>query len=196
MGTRSIILITGKGRHGGKQTVRLYRHWDGYPTCNLSTIAEAIEKANELHQKYAMQSWSKDYQLTDMPAQTFADLVVASSIQWDGAAARIDDDNGRDCVWHEELSSAHYGNQGDLEWVYVVDVEQRTVKVYGNDYGTPAEHIRRGTVDPCKYAACLKPEYRDKERGETMSVVGRIVGLGWMVNRTGQAARKTKQLAW
>ncbi len=47
MSTRSIIVITGDGKHGTAQTIRLYKHSDGYPTGNLPIIAEALTKAKE-----------------------------------------------------------------------------------------------------------------------------------------------------
>ncbi len=44
MGTRSIAVVTGRHTQDGKlkETIRLYRHWDGSPDAMLATIAAAI----------------------------------------------------------------------------------------------------------------------------------------------------------
>lgn len=137
MGTRSATFITGTGEDGKPFTVRLYRHWDGYPSSALVDISQTV-------------------------AGLGADARNPERLQ----KALIESDNGFRLdggPWGTPLSGRHYGDQGDLEWIYRVDTNSGRVDVFGStkDFrlGTPKEHIAAGAVDPRLHPLCFKEEY-------------------------------------
>jgi hypothetical protein len=76
-----------------------------------------------------------------------------------------------------------FGNQGDLEWVYVVDLRSRTIEVYGGTYGCPEEHLARGRVEPADaYAAQLKDEYQSTAKAAVNAHLDKLLDFGWNVN--------------
>lgn len=188
MGTRSIILVTGKHEHGTEgQTARLYRHWDGDPITQLGTILAAIKRCKSILAH--VQSYKPTAGEKDMPTATMADAICGESLSWGGNAVRYDDRDdvdtngaGRRAIWSEVLTEAHYGNQGDLEWVYVVNIHAQTIRVYSNGYGTPAEHMAQGPVDPRTYADCLIETYQTEARSQVSVVMDEIQDNGWVVN--------------
>jgi hypothetical protein len=150
MGTRAVILVTGshwQGRHI-PQTVRLYRHYDGDPAWTLKEIAAGIRAADKLRvaQVHRWNDPRHDY----TPAKTLADCVIAASIGWNGFEIRIDVDRpddapntGEPAIYSQALGPSHYGDQGDLEWAYVVDVARKGITIYAG-YGTVQELMAPG----------------------------------------------------
>jgi hypothetical protein len=74
------------------------------------------------------------------------------------------------------------GNQGDLEWVYIVDTDQKTVVVLGGGYtgNTPDTF---DVIDPSEYAKHLTEEYQSKELAEIEGLKKALAKIGWPVNR-------------
>jgi hypothetical protein len=208
MSTRSIFVVTGKGMFNAEhQVVRIYKHSDGYPTHNLAVLVDATEKATCLLAAFNRGRELKDCQGLDaMQAKVFADCVIASTLNpWNGFGAQIDrDDHGRSdsglheglAIFHEPLKHSHFGNQGDLEWIYVVDLKARNIAVYSGDYESPDEILPRGAVDPMSYADQLIPDAQADERSEIAAHMDKLMDLGWTFNgsATGQPAKsKTKR---
>lgn len=183
MSTRSIIVVTGRGNYSGDRTIRLYKHSDGYPTGNLPLIAEALTKAKEqcdAENKRFESSKPK----TPIVDQVVGLLIGASSDVY-GMGARIDDeDEGKLAIYSEKLKPKHLGNQWDLEWIYIVDLNSNAVKIYGGGYTgqSPQHAYRKGMVDPMGYADQLKSEYQDRERQEIQSAINAIKASGFKVN--------------
>lgn len=189
MSTRCIIVVTGAGSHRAeRQTVRLYQHCDGYPTWVLPELA----KATEMAESYIEQNkgWldvftpdGKPPTLANMPAQGFADFVIAATLGWEGAGARVDaEPDGRPAVsFRPATDLSVFGTQGDLEWVYLADLRARTLTVYGGDFSDPDEHRRRGPVDPRLYARELAEDHRGREFLAIHRAVWVLQGRGWTV---------------
>jgi hypothetical protein len=181
MSTRSIIVVTGKTSYNQDSTVRIYRHQDGYPTENLALIGSALKIALEQCSEYN----SKFNQASD-PRQPIVDQVVGlllgASTWVYGMAARIDDDDGEKAVYSASLKPEYFGNQGDLEWVYVVDLNEKTVNVYGGDYSDPQDHLSRGVVDPTSYAKQLREEFQEREASEINAAMKSVTELSFTIN--------------
>jgi len=141
MGTRSIIIVTGNGSRG-ENTYRLYKHWDGYPSGNLPIIAKALERSAVLlkaEEKFPVRSRAK------LSPECLAGLIVGESTGLYGIGARIED------IYSEGFSLKTLGDQCDLEWVYVVDLENRVVEVFGG-FGDGKTIVNKGMRDPRKDA--------------------------------------------
>ncbi len=150
MGTRSNIFITGRGRYGEEHgTVRLYRHDDGNPGAMLRTFVQAHLLAEPLVAR--QKDFDSKVHLTDMPAWSFAHLLIAASCGWYGPAIRLD--NNRDVddwpPWSFErpFDMEMLSPQTDLEWVYLVELPALRLTIYGG-YGDAAQLIDRGPCDP------------------------------------------------
>lgn len=111
-------------------------------------------------------------------------------------AARIDDDDLKDAIYPAAFNPIFLGSQWDLEWIYVVNLSDKTVKIYGGGYAdcSPQDHFAKGCVDPASYAEALYPQYRKRELAETEEAVREIESLGYKVNpATGDNDPKPKK---
>jgi hypothetical protein len=196
MSTRSIFVVTGKPSRfwGEHQTVRIYKHCDGYPTDNLAVLVDATEKANNLifaNNDGVEQDNSYRLSLETLGARTFADCIIASTLSAHGGfRCQIDgDENTRSnsgldeklAIFNEPLRDSHFGNQGDLEWIYVVDLKKRNINVYacGED---AAEAAKGPPTDPLSYADQLIPEAQVEERSEIAARMDKLMDMGWTIN--------------
>ena len=155
MGTRSIVLV--KKSDNGKTTVhRLYKHWDGYPSDNLAMIADAIKNSN-CNLDAFIKSCQAYYEREDMVEETFN---------------------------NETFDPEMLGNQGDLEWIYTVDLDAKQVKVFGGGYTgkVPQYAYKQGTVNPLNYADGLIKEYQEHERQRIQDAMTQIKTLNFKLN--------------
>ncbi len=158
MGTRSIVLV--KKSDNGKTTVhRLYKHWDGYPTDNLTMIGEALKTLNNFSDVLHgfVKACQVYYEREDMIEETFN---------------------------NETFDLEMLGNQGDLEWIYTVDLDAKQVKVFGGGYTgkVPQVAYSKGTVNPLLYADRLRKEYQDNERQRIQAAIDTIKALEYKLN--------------
>ncbi len=181
MSTRSIIVVTGRDLYDQDQTVRLYKHSDGYPTGVLPLISEALSKARE--QCDADFERFKHKRRLPNVDQVVGILIGAATDVY-GMGIRIDACDEDSAIYAEKFESKHLGCQGDLEWIYLVNLNDSTVKVYGGGYTgeLPQKTYKIGTVDPLKYVDGLYPEYQASERCEIQEAISGIEALGFKVN--------------
>lgn len=187
MSTRSIIVVTGKPKHGQDYTVRLYKHSDGYPTGNLPLIAEALTLAENKIRENA-------HTTEDLKEQPHAELIgqciVAASLSVYGFGAHIDDewvsDNrpGKRSEWSETFDpKKHLGNQGDLEWLYLVNQAEKSVSVFASQFGEDAQtSFSKGPTDPLTYIKKLYPEFQEVEASHIQVAIYRIEAFGYQFN--------------
>jgi hypothetical protein len=201
MGTRAVVAITGRGTDWvAYGTIRLYNHWAGEPTHVLGDLVRAADTAGH-HARNASPFVRTRLGLADgetpglghLPAATFALHLTFAGRGWHGSAYRVDTDEetagtgfhaeGRAApvVYTGRLARRHLGDQGDLEWIYVVDLTTATLTVYGGDYGDPGGHLARGPVDPRSHAEMLLPEYWDADRTAISADVDALAARGWTV---------------
>jgi hypothetical protein len=188
MGCRADIFVTGDLplADSRRQTVRLYAHWGGSPDHVLKDLHTAVQASGRLLAAY--RELRPDARA--VTAQGFADCLRAASLTHNGFATVLDDRDGidRPAVFPEVFdASSHCANQADLEWVYVADVNARSLRVYGG-HGTAGELIARGEADPAGHAEGLLPQYRRRTHARIRRLVRSLGRLGWAVNGN-QAAR-------
>ena len=97
MGTRSVVVVTGRHTQDDKlrETIRLYRHWDGSPDVMLATIATAIAAAQRILARWQDQWRTLHPEVRSVTARCLADALLAASLGMNGMGMRLDDD-GRD----------------------------------------------------------------------------------------------------
>jgi hypothetical protein len=78
----------------------------------------------------------------------------------------------------------HLGSQPDLEWIYVVDIDKKEIKVYGGGWSnmSPQEVCKKGVVDPVSYAQKLSDKYIEKEKKTIRATMRRVKRLGFKIN--------------
>lgn len=178
MSTRSIIVITNK-----EKTIRVYRHYDGYPTSALEVILKSIK----------LISSAGDTNLKKLEEKLGLDLNPDNLAQSVLKVAEL----RKDCLegeYNEAFKPEHLGNQGDLEWIYVVNTDTHTVNVYGGGYtgNIPQHAYAKGTVDPLSYAKRLYPEYQEQETLAMKVAMREIEELGFKIN-TGKGKKPTQR---
>lgn len=184
MSTRSIIVLT-----SAIQTVRIYKHSDGYPNGNLPVIARAIEACGA--RKGARKKLDKKlgYELN---VNTLAQAVLAEG--------ELDPRNLEE-TFKEPFRPTHLGVQEDLEWLYVVDIDAKTVSVYGERWTgeSPQVAFKKGTTDPMVYAKQMCEEYQERERESIRAAMKEVEATGFKLNppkkpKRGKLAKAARQL--
>ena len=171
MSTRSIIFVTNQ-----KESYRLYKHSDGYPTGNLPIIKQAIEEVQQLQPEDDDRFMSRSNDRYAVSCLVGKILGAATSEY--GMGAYIEED------YYDGFNSEQLGNQWDLEWIYILDPIMKTLKIYGGGYAncSPQQHLANGYADPVAYADRLIEEYQDRERQEINKLVSEIMALGYQIN--------------
>lgn len=163
MGTRSIIIIRDKN-----ESLRLYKHYDGYPTGVFPVLLASLK--------------------TPMVGLTARNTAETMALIAPGMESKvvIEDETRR-------FNQAFLGDQFDLEWIYIVNLDTKDVSVYGGGFSgdAPQAAYTKGPVDPLVYADALRPEYQENERKETGNMVNDINNMGWTLNAAPKA-RKAK----
>lgn len=188
MSTRSIIMVTGITLYNQPRTIRLYKHSDGYPTGNLPLIFEALNKGQKQVGKFNERFKDSKNLVVDQ----ITGLIIGEASDVYGMGAKIDSEDGDQAVYPEKIKPEHLGNQGDLEWIYVVDLDVRTLNIYGGRYTgeLPQVAYGKGVVDPLTYCDHLKPDYVQPEIDATKEVVSEIEKLGFKVNHVAKKRAK------
>jgi len=192
MSTRSIIVITGTQTYkGGRQTLRLYKGSDGYPTEALEVIASGIEQAqaelvsheNRFRGEGKQPPKFKDFfellftkgkALGVDPkrfiacAGLYAGKIIGCATSPYGMGAIIEES------FDEPLKPEHVGGHFDTEWEYVVDLVNRDVSVY--------RRYESGVEDPLTYVKQIRDECKEAERTEIQAQLDRLEALGWTLN--------------
>jgi hypothetical protein len=173
MSTRSIIIVTGQDCHEKNKTVRLYKHSDGYPAGALSVIEEAI-KSVQAH-KYEP-SYGPDKGKSRINVMTLVGKLIGAGTSKYGMGVVIDGDG----KYNESFKPEHLGIQGDLEWVYIIDLNKLTVSILGGGYtGKTPDTFK--LADPFAYANCLREEFRAETIAETTRLIRFITAWGFKV---------------
>ena len=189
MSTRGILVFVGKGCHGVPRGYRLYQHSDAYPTYTLPIIRDAIRKAEKLVIEGRERMDSDRYTVT--PAM-LAGLYVGENTSIYGMGAHIEESK----ILESPITPAEIvgllGNQGDLEWVYVVDTDAKVVNVYGGGYTgeLPEKFLEAGLVEPLSYVENLTEEYQEREIKTIQSAKRSLKRLGWPVNPVRKTGRR------
>jgi len=186
MSTRSIILITGKSRYGDPGTIRLYKHSDGYPTGTLGVIQAALAKSINQQREYAERF--KEPKPDPVGVEQVVGNLIGESTTVHGQGARVEES------FEEPFEPNHLGNQSDLEWIYLVDLDSNAVKIFGGGYTgqRPQAALKLGPVNPEQYAKDLRAECQAGKIEETNRLVESIKAIGFSVNAN-QPTKPTKK---
>ncbi len=194
MSTRSIIVIKGPKKYSDSgEVIRIYKHSDGYPTGNLpileAALGSCLNELKEHNERFAGMGRNQA-----LLAEFVAARVLGAAASVYGNGASIDAYEDDPAVYEGPLTPEHLGNQGDLEWIYIVDLEQMSVNLYGGGYTGkgPAVAFAKGFADPLAYADNLRDECQSPERDETKQLIERITALGFKVNKLKDKCVKAK----
>ena len=183
MGTRSITVVTGPHSQDKtrKETIRLYQSWDGSPDMMLANIAAGIALTAPILARWQSLWRSIQPEVQSVPAKCMADAVLAASLGIYGMSMRQDDKDGRPAAFQGPPAAQAFGDQGDLEWVYFMDVDAKTVHVYGG-YGLAQDIMKNRPTAPMLYLEAIRDEYQ-VEIGECIQAgLAAIRKAGWKIN--------------
>lgn len=174
MSTRSIIIVTGKGYSSEYLTFRISKHSDGYPTDVFDKLSLAIEEGEKLMKEHAAK-WISDAATIMLHPSVLVGKFMAADISAYGMGAYVEE------TYYEPFNPKHLGSQSDLEWIYVVNTDNKTVAIYGGGYTgkIPQEALKNGIVDPLIYVKCLYEEYQEKEKNSILRYMAEIECLGY-----------------
>lgn len=156
MGTRSTLQINSKST---ETTTIIYKHWDGYPSDNLRMILEAFKAADNDPDKF-LEDCSRYY--TGEPMKGYEKYhkirTVEDMLEYCGP-------------YSEDLpSSDDYWQHGDLEFHYVVDLDNRTVKVFGG-FGSESDLREHNNTDVFQEVLSYADEYQAEKRKKLMAIL-------------------------
>lgn len=182
MSTRSIIVVTGKTIYDQPETIRIYKHSDGYPTANLPLIQKALKSS--LDQVYAAQKRFKSSANRISVAQVVGHLIGAATTVY-GMGANIDQDDNSQAIYDDSFRVHMLGCQCDLEWIYLINLNTKTVDVYGGGYSgdEPQKTHRKGRVDPLTYVNQLVEDVRKDEKQTISKSIADLKEIGFVVNK-------------
>lgn len=156
MGTRSAIFIKSQGNN---KTVskwhRFYKHWDGYPTGNLPLIDTIATLHNKIKSNSIKSLVELSCQLNQCKAEFEGTKLDLKSIM-------------------------SHSDHGDLEWVYILDLDSKEVKVF-KTHGTAEEVYQGETTNPLDYVKQLLPDYRANEERIITEQLNNLVAKGYKV---------------
>lgn len=185
MGTRGVVVVAGIDGFGGSRVYRLYVSIDAYPTGVVGRVTAAVVSAQAV-MDVANAKWKES---KPVMAGTLAGKLIGEMTTNYGMNTYLEGTEDG------PFEPSHLGDQRDLEWIYLVNTDTRSVDVYGGGYTgkLPQVAYKAGVVDPLRYAEQLKPEYQDEERAEILKKIGDLESLGWTVNGAKPAPKKPKK---
>ncbi|MCP3684729.1 MAG: hypothetical protein GY861_18835 [bacterium] len=170
MSTRSIIVVKDEN-----SVTRLYKHCDGYPTGNLPVIQKALAKSLEQQAKSLKRH--KEYG-SKITVDQMVGHIIGEATSIYGMGAFIEK------KYQSEFKPIHLGNQFDLEWIYIIDIKEKTVSIYGGEStgDSPQKTYKKGVVDPFVYVErSIADEYQDEYRKETKDCLNNLRSIGFKV---------------
>jgi hypothetical protein len=179
--------VTGKGEFNRPETTRLYKHHDGYPTGNLPVIFEALRNVQAQCDQAELDYGGK---YTPKVGQTVGHLIGAATSVY-GMGATVDDGYSK-ASFSEDLKPEHLGEQCDLEWIYIISLEDKTISIYGGGYSgkTPQVQLEKGVVNPISYVKSLLPEYRKAEKTRIEIALKQLEEIGFKIaQKKGRSGR-------
>jgi hypothetical protein len=120
----ALIVICGKNLPSENQnviTLRLYKHSEGEPAEVLPILVKATNKANQIVTEIKNTISDADLH-PDVLATAF--IGEATAYEWQGAALEFQK------AGHVKTEPTYLGNQKDIEWVYIVDTDNRSIVIY------------------------------------------------------------------
>lgn len=211
MSTRTTIVFIGTNGYDGSgtQVTRLYQHCDGYPTSVLPTILDtlrAVRKKAKAHWhrfSYNRKHGEKDFDFFTTPinSELLAGCYIAEETSGFGMGARFEDttylETDEASKWDEETQGKVYGNHSDIEWLYVVNAIDRSIKVFGGGYtgDLPRHTAASGIVDPMSYVEAMDADYKDKEAASIKKAILSLGRIGFPVNPKRQSGRRAAHAA-
>ena len=204
MSTRGAIIFIGPDTFGGSvKALRLYQHCDTYPTNILPVLKDVLKatrkKAEEHHTDhiaYRMRNVPFKFETCIIPAELLAGVYIGETTTGFGLSAHIEHSMGLRSAELGELDagtlSELFGNHGDLEWVYVVNSIDRSIRVFGGGFTgeLPETFFKQGTVNPECYSEDLVEDYRDKALASIKSATRSLNRIGFPVNPARQSGRR------
>ena len=209
MSTRTTIVFIGANNYNGTGTkaIRLYQHCDGYPTNVLPTIRETLrvvrKKSAHHWQHISYRNPRKKFDFLTVPinAELMAGCYLAEETSGFGMGAHIERSVYLETdipeQWDADTKEAIYGDHGDIEWLYVVNSIDRSIKVFGGGYtgDHPTDTAAKGTVNPLSYIEHLVDEYQENEGARIKSATRSLSRMGFPVNPERQSGRRAAHAA-
>lgn len=156
MGTRSLLQFNSKEID---LSITLYKHWDGYPSDTLNMLLEAVKKSDSME---SLLDQCAAYYSSETSSRTFDSML-------------------EDCGPFTDLCMCN--NQWDIEYYYYIDVDNKTVDVYGgHGCQIPSDHFRAGRSLPSIEVDSYYPEYRPKYLQYINESLLGLAACGWIVN--------------
>ncbi len=201
MGTRAMILLVGRtgtnelgGDRSSVKAVRLHNHSDGGPSNILDDLVEATCHAERFLAKrpYLSNRLGRDATVWDLPVDVWAEVVKFAGLGLFGPTTIPDAVNVEDrhdpgaprAVFMGDAAlddNLRWGDQGDLEWMYLVDLHARAITVFGGDYGAPEEHLGLGPVDPRLETLSFEDSYQPVRLIQLSRATKALREAGWTI---------------
>jgi hypothetical protein len=204
MSTRTAIIFIGSNGQAAT-AVRLYQHHDGYPSNVLPTIKatlkavrkKAAEHAHTMAYRNAGEKF--DFLTTPLHAGLLAGAYIFEETSGFGMGAELEssmyietDDYQQ---FDAETAKRVFGDHGDLEWLYLVNAVDRSVRVFSGGQEWPADMVAAGMVDPMEYVECIVDDYQERTAAQIRSACRSLSRAGFPVNPKRLSGRRAAHAA-
>lgn len=186
MSTRAIIMVVGTnnwrifGQPRAYTTAeRLYKDSDGYPDGVLPDLVEAIRMIDKKVEQSIPFEMDCKRQICVSP---MSQAIIFASMDSVLMPVVLEERIGLG-----EAEASDMGDDGGLEWVYVVDIPKKAVNIYKYgkaSTGRPEQHVQEGFwTDIEGYVEIHVEEAKSDVRQAVKDCIAEVDALGWSVNR-------------
>lgn len=180
MSTRSLIMVTGPhldylGNGKSPMTIRLYKHCDGYPDAVLEDIYNAASKIRAL---LLEDHGNLKLDFDKVSPHVFSAALCAVSLNtYDGLGIKLKD------VRYEKFSKGMWGEQGDIEWAYLIELPIKKISCFNGNPNIKYEpnKFTAKIVNPLTYVNCLRAPYQQSTMDKIKNKVYRLQQQGWTI---------------
>jgi hypothetical protein len=209
MSTRGAIIFVGPHTSGGGiKATRLYQHCDTYPTNMLPALRNVLRVARKTIEDYDRVRHPERYtsgrefnfHTVEIPTDLLVGKYIGETTDGYGMSARLEKSimlqtNALES-WDALTREGIFGLQSDIEWVYLVDTFERSIRIFGGGYTDKAPYeLVNEIVDPMSYVTCLLPDYAEREAKRITSAVRSLKRLGFPVNPQRKSGRRAAHAA-
>lgn len=205
MSTRATIVFIGPNGQGASAT-RLYQHCDGYPSNVLPNLKASLKAVRTKAMEHAETMTHRergarfDFDTAELHVGLLTGAYIFEETTGFGMGAQLEESMWLESDDYAQFDTATslqlFGNHGDIEWLYIVNSKERSIRVFGGGFGPdPQEMVENGMTDPMRYVDDMADDYKVKTAAQIRSACRSLSRAGFPVNPRRMSGRRAAHAA-